>query len=80
MKGYTHSYGFERSLNSTVVIATSNLAAKAFGQLNDSMNLALPKRNQNEYNPKLYSAWWNKENEVRKAIQTGIMEQIICSS
>ncbi len=64
------SYGFERSLNSTVVIATSNLAAKAFGQLNDSMNLAY-QREPNEYNPKLYSAWWNKENEVRKAIQTG---------
>lgn len=64
------SYGFERSLNSTVVIATSNLAAEVFGQLNDSMDLAY-QREPNEYNPNLYTAWWNKENEVRKAIQVG---------
>lgn len=64
------SRNIERSVNNTVIIATSNLGAQIFSELADSMNLNRNPR-PDELTPALMDAWYGKESSVRKALQEG---------
>lgn len=63
-------YGNQRSLNSTVIIATSNLGADIFSDLSEVMHLN-QQANPNKLDPRLEEAWWRRESSVRKALQNG---------
>lgn len=64
------SLDIERSINNTVVIATSNLGHKIFEELKDSMKLdAEP--DPNKLSQRLVNEWESKSSSVRKALQDG---------
>lgn len=63
-------HGIERSINSTIVIATSNLGATIFSELANNMHLHR-QSNPNVLTPGLDEAWYRKDAEVRKALQAG---------
>lgn len=64
------SHNVERSINTTIVFATSNLGAKIFSDLADNMHLNR-QANPNVLTEGLDEAWFRKEAEVRKALQSG---------
>lgn len=64
------SHNTERSINSTVVVATSNLGADIFAQLAENLHIH-EQRNPNKLNPRLVDAWWRQEQSVRTALQNG---------
>lgn len=64
------SNNVERSINTTIVFATSNLGAKIFSDLADNMHLSRQK-DPNVLTEGLDEAWFRKEAEVRKALQSG---------
>src|SRR5699024_913679 len=53
-------YGNQRSLNSTVIIATSNLGSDIFSDLSQVMHLN-QQENPNELTSQLEEAWWRRE-------------------
>ena len=55
-------------MNSTVIIATSNLGADIFSDLSEVMHLN-QQANPNKLDPQLEEAWWRRESSVRKALQ-----------
>ena len=64
------SNGIERSLNSTVIIATSNLGADLFSQLADTLRLHR-QSNPNKLNPQLKKEWWRTKASIEKGLQSG---------
>lgn len=64
------SLNIERSINNTVVIATSNLGAKIFDDIQSSMGLD-NRTNPNELTDELLQKWYEKEASVRKSLTTG---------
>lgn len=64
------SHNIDRSINSTVVIATSNLGAQIFSQLSDTFHLDR-QANPNKLDPALAKEWWTMDQTVRKALQNG---------
>lgn len=64
------SHGVERSLNSTVIIATSNLGADIFGQLKSNLRLD-QETNPNEFNPRIADAWWRRRESVTNGLLSG---------
>lgn len=60
----------ERSVNSTIIIATSNLGAEIFSQLAQIMELNTIS-NPDELSEKLVEEWYRKESSVRKALLQG---------
>lgn len=64
------SNGIERSLNSTVIIATSNLGADLFSQLADTLRLHR-QSNPNKLDPKLKKEWWRTKASIEKGLQSG---------
>lgn len=60
----------ERSLNSTVIIATSNLGATIFSQMKDTLHLDR-QDNPNELTEQLENEWWRQKASVVKALQYG---------
>ncbi len=64
------SHNVERSVNSTIILATSNLAAKIFSEFATDMNLNR-QHNLNELTPILETNWFRKEMTVRQALQDG---------
>lgn len=64
------SHNIDRSLNSTVIIATSNLGAKQMSQM--SYNLRLDAQpDPNAYDPRLDEAWQRQEQTIRTNLQEG---------
>lgn len=64
------SHGVERSINNTVVFATSNLGAKRFNDLGKRMNLEASK-NPDEYSDELYNNYLNYRQDLVQALITG---------
>lgn len=60
----------KRSLNSTVIVATSNLGAEIFSNLSETMFLNR-QQNPDSLADGLEEAWWRKEGQVREALQNG---------
>ena len=64
------SNNIERSLNNTIVVATSNLGAKTFNDLAVSMGIN-KQENPDELTDEIIMEWYKKESSVRKALQAG---------
>lgn len=64
------SHNIDRSINSTVVVATSNLGADIFAQLAENLHIH-EQKDPNHLDPRLSDAWWRQEQSVRKALQNG---------
>lgn len=64
------SLGIERSINNTVIIATSNLGAELFTDMTKPLGINT-RSNPDELTPEFVSRWQTKENDVRKALQSG---------
>lgn len=64
------SHHIDRSLNSTVIVATSNLGADIFAQMAENLHVH-EQRNPNVLSPKLEDEWWRQEQTVRNALQDG---------
>lgn len=64
------SLNIERSINNTALLGTSNLGAKIFEELAQTMKLNL-QENPDEISEQLLTAWFNQENQVRDALQNG---------
>lgn len=60
----------DRSINSTVVVATSNLGADIFAQLADNLHVH-QQQDPNVLNPKMQDKWWRLQQSVRTALQNG---------
>lgn len=73
------SNGIERSINNTIIIATSNLAGDIFQQLKENMQLDT-QRNPDILTDKLLELWWQREADVRDSLTSsgdiGINNQI----
>lgn len=73
------SNGIERSINNTIIIATSNLAGDIFQQLKENMHLD-SQRNPDILTDKLMELWWQREADVRDSLTSsgdiGINNQI----
>lgn len=64
------SHNIDRSLNSTIIVATSNLGANIFAQLADNMHLSR-QQNPDVLKPALLEDWMSREQTVRHALQSG---------
>lgn len=64
------SSGIERSINSTILIATSNLSAKTFSDLAQTMKLR-DSENPDELTDDLLTEWYRNQSTVRKNLQHG---------
>lgn len=64
------SHNIDRSINSTVVVATSNLGANIFKNLADTFHLDRSK-DPDKLDQALIYEWWTQENELRSALQNG---------
>lgn len=64
------SLNIERSINNTVLVATSNLGAEVFSELASTMRLD-EIDDPDELTEELEEAWYRKEAEMRKALQSG---------
>lgn len=64
------SHNIERSINSTIVIATSNLAAANFAELKSLMGVN-DQTNPDELTDNMITLWWQRENAMREALQAG---------
>ena len=64
------SHGVERSINNTVVFATSNLGAKAFNDLGDRMQLNRSS-DPNAYSDELYYKYMDYKQDLTQALVTG---------
>lgn len=64
------SHNIDRSINSTVVVATSNLGADIFAQLAENFHVH-EQKDPDHLNPRLADAWWRQEQSVRTALQNG---------
>lgn len=64
------SLNIERSINNTIVIATSNLGAKIFGDLASSMRLD-EIRYPDRLTEDIVDKWYRQEASVREALQNG---------
>lgn len=64
------SHDIERSLNSTIIIATSNLGADIFGQLKDNMHLDR-QADPNEFSQEIADAWWKRHASVENGLLSG---------
>ncbi|MGX5378214.1 AAA family ATPase [Ligilactobacillus sp. LYQ135] len=64
------SHGIERSLNSTIIIATSNLGADVFGQLKETLKLDR-ESNPNKLNTQLLTEWERRKESVKTALLSG---------
>ncbi|GAA3265414.1 ATP-dependent Clp protease ATP-binding subunit ClpA [Lactococcus lactis subsp. lactis] len=64
------SLGIERSINNTALVATSNLGAKVFGLLSETMKLN-EIENPDEMSEQLINEWYKKETDVRNALLFG---------
>lgn len=64
------SHNIDRSLNSTVVIATSNLGAKIFAQLGENLHVH-EQKDPNTFHQRFEDEWWRYEQSVRTALQNG---------
>lgn len=63
------SLNIERSINNTVLLATSNLGASIFSDLANVMQVE--KMNADQMSDKLLHEWFKNESQVRKALQNG---------
>lgn len=64
------SHNIDRSLNSTIIVATSNLGASIFAQLADNMHLSR-QQDPDVLKPALLEDWMSREQTVRHALQSG---------
>lgn len=64
------SHNIERSINSTIVIATSNLAATNFAELKNLMKVN-ESDDPDKLTDKMTTLWWQNENSMREALQAG---------
>lgn len=64
------SLGIERSINNTALIATSNLGARTFSDLAETMKINTIE-NPNEISEKLLFEWYKQETAVRESLQNG---------
>lgn len=64
------SLNIERSVNNTIIVATSNLGAQIFSDLAQTMNLNKI-RDPDRLSPQLVDEWYRQESSVRKALQSG---------
>ncbi|HIB1917719.1 TPA: AAA family ATPase [Enterococcus faecium] len=64
------SLGIERSINNTVLLATSNLGAKTFSDLAETMKINTIE-NPNEISEELLYEWYKQESAVRESLQNG---------
>ena len=64
------SHNIERSINSTIVIATSNLAADNFAELKSLMKVDASD-DPDELTDNMMTLWWQRENSMREALQAG---------
>ena len=66
----TDSLGIERSINNTIVMATSNLGAKIFSELKNTMNWDA-QEDSNVLTETMSQKWANKVDDVRRALEKG---------
>lgn len=66
----TDSLGIERSINNTIVMATSNLGADIFADLKQTMRLET-QEDSNALSEELIDKWSGKVNDVRVALEKG---------
>lgn len=64
------SHNIDRSLNSTIIVATSNLGANIFAQLADNMHLSR-QQDPDVLKSTLIEEWMSREQTVRHALQSG---------
>lgn len=64
------SHNIERSINSTVVIATTNLGAKEMSRMTRLLKLNL-QQDPNRLDPRLVDEWSQQEQTIRHALQNG---------
>lgn len=64
------SHNINRSINSTIVIATTNLGAKEMSRMTRLMKLN-SQRDPNKLDSHLVDEWWRQEQTVRHALQNG---------
>ena len=64
------SHGIERSLNSTVIIATSNLGADIFSQLKETLKLDL-QDDPNKFSQNLADEWYRRKESVTNGLMSG---------
>lgn len=64
------SHDIERSLNSTIIIATSNLGADVFGQLKETLKLDR-QSDPNSLNNQLLTEWERRKESVKTALLSG---------
>lgn len=64
------SHNVDRSLNSTVVVATTNLGATQMAEMSQLLNLDA-QRDPNQYTPQLDAEWTRQEQTIRSVLQEG---------
>lgn len=64
------SHNIERSLNSTVIIATSNLGADIFSQLKETLKLD-NQSDPNKFTQDLADEWWRRKESVTNGLRSG---------
>jgi ATPases with chaperone activity, ATP-binding subunit len=66
----TDSLGIERSVNNTIIMATSNLGAKMFEDLKNTLKLDI-QPDSNELTEAMIMQWQNKVDDIRKGLEAG---------